>query len=181
MREILETQRLLLRQPQKEDAVAVVPLANDYDVAKNLATMPFPYTLADALAFIARAADLRAKGTGYTFAVLRKSDGALVGACGVHPERGFELGYWVGRPYWSQGFATEAARRVARFAFEDLNAKKVIAGWYQDNPASGRVLEKLGFSHEVDEERTSVARGAGTVCHMMALTRATFARLEMTP
>jgi ribosomal-protein-alanine N-acetyltransferase len=181
MREILETQRLLLRQPQKEDAAAMVPLANDFDVAKNLASMPFPYTLADARAFIARAADLRAKGTGYTFAVLRKSDGTLVGACGVHPERGHELGYWMGRPYWGQGFATEAARRVVRFAFEDLNAKKVIAGWYEDNPASGRVLEKLGFAHEKEEKRASVARGEHAVCRMMALTRASFARLEKTP
>jgi ribosomal-protein-alanine N-acetyltransferase len=181
MREMLETERLLLRPPQDDDAGPMVPLANDFDVAKNLASMPFPFTLDDALAFVARAADLRTKGTGYTFAVLRKSDGAFVGACGVHPERGFELGYWVGRPFWGRGFATEAARRVVRFAFEELNAKKIVAGWYEDNPASGRVLEKLGFAHEMEEKRESVARGAIAVCRMMALTRATFARLEMTP
>ena len=181
MREELETNRLLLRPPQDADAAAMTPLANNYAIAKNLLTMPHPYTLDDAHAFIARARERRAKGIDSSFAIFRKSDGALIGAAGVHPDRDFELGYWVGEPFWGKGYATEAARRVTRFAFEDLNAKEVRAGWYVDNPASGRVLEKIGFRYTEDEELPSLARGCSATCRRMVLTRSAFARLEQVP
>ena len=181
MREKLETERLLLRMPQEADAAAIVPLANNFAVAKNTVSMPYPYTLDDARAFVARSRERRAKGADYPFAIFKKAGMIFIGAVGVHPERNFEMGYWIGEPFWGQGFATEAARRVARFAFEDLNAKKIIAGWYQDNPASGRVLEKLGFRNERDEERPSMSRGQAVICRMMVLTRGAFARLEKTP
>src|SRR5436309_1489141 len=73
----------------------------------------------------------------YPFSILRKSDGMYVGCCAVHPVRDFEFGYWLGQPFWGNGFATEAARRVVRFAFEDLKAQKLLAGYMTDNPASG--------------------------------------------
>ena len=181
MREKLETERLILRPPQESDAAAMAPLANNLTLTKNTVSMPYPYTLDDARAFITRSRERRAKGADFPFAIFKKAGMTLIGAVGVHPERNFELGYWIGEPFWGQGYATEAARRVVRFAFEELNANKIVAGWYHDNPASGRVLEKLGFRHEKEEERPSMARGQAATCRMMALTRATFARLEKTP
>jgi len=64
---------------------------------------------------------------------------------GSHLDDGtFEFGYWLGKPYWKQGYATEAARRLVAFAFDDMKADYVWAGWFHDNPRSGNVLAKLG-------------------------------------
>jgi [ribosomal protein S5]-alanine N-acetyltransferase len=170
--EQLETERLILRPPKPGDVPRFVPLLADYDVAKNLSTAPHPYTEEAGHAYVARAAEKRAKGLNYSFAVLRKDDDAYIGACGVHPERDWEFGYWIGKPYWGLGYATEAARRVVRFAFEELNAEYLSAGWFHDNPASSRVLEKLGCVPLGQEERDCLARGAATICNRVILTRA---------
>jgi RimJ/RimL family protein N-acetyltransferase len=124
---ILETERLLLRPPQAADIGHFVPLLNDFDVSRNLSRVPHPYTEDDGCAFVVKAADQRARGEHFTFAVLRKTDTAFIGMCGVHPALGFEMGYWLGKPYWGQGYATEAAWRVAVFAFEVLAAERLVA------------------------------------------------------
>ncbi|MGQ0742442.1 MAG: GNAT family N-acetyltransferase [Alphaproteobacteria bacterium] len=178
MREELESERLLLRPPREDDIKALVVLANNYAVTKNTISMPFPYGIGDARSFLRRAKEGRALGKEYQFSIIRKSDLAFIGSIGVQPEREFEMGYWIGEPFWGQGYATEAARRVARFAFEELRATKISASWYDDNPASGRVLEKLGFRHEKDELRTSLSRRCAATCRFMTLTRAAFARMQ---
>jgi RimJ/RimL family protein N-acetyltransferase len=121
-----------------------------------------------------RAADERASGDEYSFVILRRRDNVLIGICGVRPAEGFEMGYWIGKPYWGQGYATEAARLVLAFAFGGLNAAQVIAGWMADNPASGRVLEKLGFRPLKTEERVSISRGHAVYCHLMGIDRQGF-------
>jgi ribosomal-protein-alanine N-acetyltransferase len=142
---ILETERLLLRPPERRDIPALVPLANDYDVAKNLSTLPHPYTVTHGEEFVARVGEQRASGTDFNFAITRKSDEAYMGGCGVHMKQGkFEFGYWLGKPFWNQGYATEAARRLVGFAFDKFETESIWAGWFFDNPASGHVLEKLG-------------------------------------
>jgi RimJ/RimL family protein N-acetyltransferase len=98
----------------------------------------------------------------------------LIGICAVHPWRDFELGYWLGEPYWGKGYATEAGRRVARFAFEELGATQLLSAYMHDNPASGRVLVKLGFLCTHDETRPCVSRAQEVLHHRMALTRARF-------
>jgi RimJ/RimL family protein N-acetyltransferase len=174
----LETERLLLRRPHAEDAAAIVPLAGDWEVAKNLGRLPHPYALADAEAFIARATEGRAAGTDFNFAITRKDDGAFMGGCGVHLRQAghFELGYWLGRPYWKNGYATEASRRLASFAFRELKIETLIAGWFHDNPASGRVLTKLGCVVTGSEQRDCAARGHAVYCHVVTLTREGFAQ-----
>jgi RimJ/RimL family protein N-acetyltransferase len=178
MHEKLETERLLLRPPLETDLAVMTALANDFGVLKNTATMPFPYTLADAQAFLTRAIERRAKGVGYSFAILCKANNAFIGGIGIHPEHEFELGYWLGRPFWGQGYATEAATRIVRFAFDELGAKKLTAGWYEGNEASSRVLEKLGFKPSGATMRESIARGASILSNQMVLTREDFARVE---
>jgi len=174
----LETERLLLRPPEASDIAAMVALANDYDVAKNLATMPHPYTEDDARSHLARAIDGRAKGSDFGFAITRRADSAFMGMTGVHlRDNGFfEIGYWLGKPYWRQGYATEAARKLAGFAFHALKATKVTAGYFHDNPASAHVLEKVGFRPDGASQRDCLARGHTVYCLGMLLERENFGR-----
>lgn len=172
---ILETERLLLRPPERRDIPAFAPLIGDYEVSKNLGTVPHPYAQSDALAWVLGLDERRAKGEAFQFGVTRKSDDAYMGGCGLHLQNGeFELGYWYGKPYWKQGYATEAARRVLEFAFGELQAPHVWAGWFHDNPRSGHVLAKLGFTSTGFEKRACMARGTDLGCNIVTLSRETF-------
>lgn len=172
------TQRLILRAPMVTDKSVFVAMLNDLEVAKNLTVVPHPYTQAHFLSFLAQCASMREAGTGFAYAVTRAMDGALIGLCAVDrwDDGVWELGYWYGRNYWRQGYASEAARAVMRFAFEDLGALMLTAGWFVDNPASGRVLEKLGFAPCGTMQRHCVSRGAEITSNRMLLTRDEFAR-----
>ena len=173
----LETERLLLRPPEFRDVPAIAALAGDWDVAKNLASMPHPYREDDAREFVSRTQMKGASGEVFCFAILRKADEAFMGCSGLNLKDGrFELGYWFGKPFWGRGYATEAAKKVVSFAFRDLKATSLSAGWFHDNPASGRVLEKLGCRPDGAEPRHSLARGHSVYCHMAALTREQFGR-----
>ncbi len=171
---ILETERLLLPPPSASDIGRVVAFLNDFDVAGNLARVPFPYTEDDGRAFIVRAATQRALGEEYAFAIAHKGERHLIGVCSVRPKSGFGLGYWIAKPYWGQGFATEAARAAVEFALAELGAERLAASWFHGNPASGRVLAKLGAEHAGEGFEDSLSRGAKVFCHKFVLTRAGF-------
>ena len=168
---ILDSERLILRPPRPSDIVAMAVWLGDFDVAKNTARVPHPYIEAYAEAFVASAPEGR-------FVIQRKADGLFLGCTGFHPDSGFEFGYWLGKPFWGFGYATEAAARLVRHGFEDLGQRSVHAGWYYDNPASGHVLAKLGARHNGSYIRDCVARGTPVLCHDMLLTRADFLRKE---
>lgn len=127
-----------------EHAPALQRLAADPRIAATT-RLPDPYPPDGAARFIAEATAARAEGTAYAFAVL--AEGTLVGSCGLKEVQGgeAELGYWIGVPYWGRGYATEAARLVALFAFETLGLRRLHAHTLVRNPSSGRVLEKVGF------------------------------------
>ncbi len=93
-------------------------------------------------------------------------------------EQRFELGYWLGRPYWSQGFATEVARELLAFSFRNLRLDEVEAGWFHDNPASGRVLEKVGFRPDGTGQRDCAARGESVLCNLVIMSRAEFGQRQ---
>ena len=171
---ILETGRLLLRPPRAADISHFVPLLKDFDVAKNLSRVPHPYTEDHACAFIVSAANGWASGEDLAFGIVTKAPPAYIGICGVHPARGWEFGYWLGKPYWGQGYATEAAGRLTAFAFDDLGAAQLSAGWFHDNPASGRVLAKLGCVPDGEDERSCLSRGTNVFCHKVVLKRADY-------
>ncbi len=175
----LESLRLLLREPCESDVRAIAALMNDWDVVKNLSRAPFPYLEEHARDFVGRQEGARAAGTDFTFAITQKDDGALVGMCGVHlRDEGFELGYWIGKPYWKRGYATEAAAQVLAFGFRNLRAEHIWAGWFHDNPASGHVLEKLGFRPNGCDQRDSAARGGGVLCNLVTMSRAEFGQRQ---
>lgn len=143
----VETARLVLRQPSRDDAETLAHLANDIAIAENLSTMPHPYTAADAMAFIDNTdvSPLR-----INFGIYAKDEGGrFVGTASLMPREGerFVVGYWVGRPYWGRGYATEATQAMVDLAFERLDAPSVAASARVTNGASRRVLEKSGFQY----------------------------------
>jgi RimJ/RimL family protein N-acetyltransferase len=172
------TQRLILRAPTMTDMPAFVAILNDYDVAKNLRLVPHPFTDTQFREVLAYRDRQRQAGDDYAFAVTRAMDGAPIGLCSA--ERGendaWEFGYWYGKQYWGQGYATEAAWPVLRFAFEDRGAEQLTAGWFDDNPASGAVLHKLGFSVTGVVRVHCVARDGEVLSNRVQLTKAQFAR-----
>jgi RimJ/RimL family protein N-acetyltransferase len=152
------TERLLLRPSWPEDAQELHRAIDDEGIVRNLARAPWPYRLDDARSFVTASQPILLPN----FMLMLRTDGAprLVGSCGLGEHNGeVELGYWIARPYWGLGFATEAGRAVIRIAHA-IGYKKLIAGHFTDNPASGRVLRKLGFKNTGRvEHRHSLGRG----------------------
>jgi RimJ/RimL family protein N-acetyltransferase len=150
-RSTLTTQRLLLRAFGEGDVPAVGRLADDIEIYRNTLKIPHPYTEADARLWLSIQREQSRAGTGAVFAITGKDDGLLMGACGmelVADYRRGELGYWLGRDYWGKGYATEAAAAVVAWGFETLALNRISAARFGDNPASGRVLEKIGMTQE---------------------------------
>jgi RimJ/RimL family protein N-acetyltransferase len=140
---VLETARLILRAPTLADAKALAILVNDRRIAEMTTRIPHPNTLADTEGFLATVN----RGDGETAFLITARDGTLLGLCGIARRSGQppELGYWLGVPYWGNGYATEAARAVIDHAFADLGYEALVSGARVSNPASRRVLEKCGF------------------------------------
>jgi len=166
---VLKSERLTLRPPRPADIEAMAVWLSDYDVAKMTSRIPHPYGEDDAEAFIARE-----PSDEQVFVIERKADGVFLGMTGINPAAGHEIGYWLGKPFWGFGYATEAAERLVAHAFEAMAADTVHAGFFADNPASGHVLAKLGARHNGSSMRFSRARGVAVLCHDMLLTRADF-------
>ena len=146
---------------------------SDYDVAAMTSRVPHPYSEEHAEEFLALPPDGR-----HVFVIERKADGLFLGMTGLHPGHGSEFGYWLGKPFWGFGYATEAAHRPVRHAFEHPGQQTVHAGWFADNPASGHVLAKLGARHNGSKMRDCRARGRAVLCHDMLLTQADFLRKQ---
>ena len=146
----LETERLLLREFLIADAPVVQRLAGDERISRTT-FVPHPYEDGMAAEWIrSQARDYRA-GKAINFAIVAMEEGTLVGSIGLRlspTHRRGELGYWIGVPYWGRGYCTEAGRAVVRWAFEALDLHRVCAPHFASNPASGRVLEKIGMRAE---------------------------------
>jgi len=148
---MLHTERLVLRPFTPEDAPEVQRLAGVREVADTTLLVPHPYPDGAATAWIATHAAGWAARRSITYAITERAAGALVGAIGLEVAaahaRG-ELGYWVALPCWGRGYATEAARELLAFGFDALGLNRIQAQYMTRNPASGRVLEKLGMRRE---------------------------------
>jgi [ribosomal protein S5]-alanine N-acetyltransferase len=165
----IRTPRLVLRAPALSDAARISLLAGDYDVASMTGTIPHPYSEQMAADWLA---SVLAGEEGVVFAIERS--GALIGCTGY---RGFgedhaELGYWIGKPYWGMGYATEAVRALILYAFEADGFDYLKVGHFSDNPASARIIAKFGFVPQGHEQRDCAARGARAHCLTYRLDRA---------
>lgn len=175
------TERLLLRPGWREDAAPLARLLADGTIARNAARMPHPYGEADALDFLSRPREPLLP----CLLVFTRTSGAprLIGGCGLHRDAdgAVELGYWIGRPYWGLGFATEAARAVLGMA-RACGHRAIRATHFVDNPASGRVLRKLGFRPTgAFERRPSRARGEDVLSAVYEVDEAAMMRCDDDP
>lgn len=163
------TARLLLRPGWAEDAPALAAAIADEAIVRNLATAPWPYGLKEAESFLAAPKDPALP----TFLLFARTDGApeLVGACGLgrRPSGAVELGYWIARAHWGKGYATEAGLQLIEIA-RTLGLARLEGSHFLDNPASGRVLEKLGFVPTgLTAPRMSCARGSEAMTRLLRL------------
>ncbi|MGL4818468.1 MAG: GNAT family N-acetyltransferase [Bacilli bacterium] len=147
----LTSERLTLRPFTEQDAPTVAAFCNNPKLSRTTLSLPYPYSLEDALDWIAKTTDNLIEGRSYELAITDLVTGELYGCIGLsyHPvHRVGEMGYWIGEPYWGRGYATEAVRTLLRFAFEVKSYHKVFARHFASNPASGRVMLKNGMRRE---------------------------------
>ncbi len=162
----LTTTRLLLRPLIPSDAERLVLLAGEWDVARMVSTIPHPYTDKHAQEFLA---GIEAGDEGIVFAI--EHGRLLIGCTGFNPQDdgSADLGYWLGKPYWGQGFATEAVTALLRRACTEAWFPFIRAIVFTDNPASVHVVEKLCVRLVGEDLRSCAARTEPAACYVYRL------------
>jgi len=151
IQQTLTTERLCLRLFEEADAATVTELCNNYNIYKSTLTLPYPYTLDCALSWIQHHRRNFETDRHYEFAICDRATGVLYGAIALtydHRYNHGEIAYWVGEPYWGYGYATEASKAILDFAFHVKKFHKVYGRHFASNPASGKVLQKIGMTQE---------------------------------
>ncbi len=176
---ILQTKRLILRPWCEEDAEDLYTYASDPEVGPP-AGWP-PHTSVEMSREIIRTA----LSAPETYAVCRNADGNPIGSIGLHrndlaeQDDEYELGYWIGKPFWGQGLIPEASREILRYAFEDLGMARIWCGHYDGNVKSRRVMEKLGFVYHHTTEGLEVRQmNEIRTGHVMLITRETWDKIK---
>ncbi|MCK4609281.1 MAG: GNAT family N-acetyltransferase [Gammaproteobacteria bacterium] len=158
-KETLTSERLLLRPFTLQDAKAVQKLAGDKAIADGTYYIPHPYTDGMAEQWITSHRASCESGSQVVFAVTLPGSDELVGAVGLFFTDGVECGYWIGRPYWDHGYATEATGRLLKYAFEDLGIVRIYADSFTWNKPSVKVMKKLGMRYYRSFEKYVDRRG----------------------
>src|SRR5436305_14172 len=155
---IFKTDRLVLSTWQSSDWMALRPIATDVEVMRYI-TGGVPWTDERIQSFVNRQLELFSERSFCRWKLLLKSTGEVIGFCGV----GFwgddldpEIGWWLARPYWGRGLATEAGRVALRDAFDRVGLKRIISIARPANTASVRIMEKLGLKRESEFEKYGV-------------------------
>jgi ribosomal-protein-alanine N-acetyltransferase len=151
MRPTIETKRLLLRPFELSDAKDVQRLAGDRAIADTTLNIPHPYEDGMAEEWISTHQPKFEAGELSNFAIVLRTSAQLIGSIGLRIVPRFEraeLGYWIGRQYWRNGYCTEAGRAILQYGFSVLRLNRIHASHLTRNPASGRVIQKLGMLHE---------------------------------
>ena len=147
----IETNRLLLRPFQISDANDVQRLAGDFEIADTTLFIPHPYEDGVAEQWISTHEENFKNGKELIFAITLQESKELIGSIGLILNKAnekAELGYWIGKPFWNKGYATEAAMAMLQFGFGELKLERIHAHYFARNPASGKVMEKLGMQYE---------------------------------
>ncbi len=177
---VLLSERLVLRAPHEEDIDALAHLANNANVATMVSRMPHPYTTADAADFVRRT-KLGEIGK-CVYAITKADNGAFLGCCGVEPTgdpNTVEIGYWLGEPYWNQGYTTEAAHALIDMVFRTReNVAQIDARCRVTNVASRRVVQKCGFQFQGSGLAASLALGSTVPVEWYRLDRKTWISLR---
>lgn len=150
----MRSPRLTYRELRLSDAARITALAGDWDVARMTARIPYPYSLTQAHEWISSIEPDE---------VIRvvELDRELIGAVGYNPvaDGSIEFGYWIGRPWWGRGYASEAAEALVRHCFDHVGIARLSCCHFVDNPASQRIITKLGFKMVGPCEAWCEARG----------------------
>lgn len=149
----LDTERLILRPFKAEDAPRVQLLAGEKIIADMTENIPHPYLDAMAEEWIGLHENWYKNRTAVVFAIVVRETGELIGAVSITQVSGQagNLGYWIGLPYWGQGYCTEASMRILEFGFNHYALSRIDARHLAENPASGRVITKSGFQYVRDD------------------------------
>ncbi|HIJ38729.1 MAG TPA: GNAT family N-acetyltransferase [Rhodospirillaceae bacterium] len=173
----LDTAHLRLRPMRADDAQTIFPLLNDWEMAKNTASIPFPYRLEDAQGFIAKVASETAAGRALVFAIEERISGQMIGCVGATVAGDIaEVGYWIGRDCWGRGYATEALRRCLRLLFDGGRVSMAWASVMPENQASRRVLEKAGLTFDQRKAVPLSARGITAELDYLSILRVDWER-----
>jgi RimJ/RimL family protein N-acetyltransferase len=173
MDRIIETERLLLRPLHDSDGPEITSKINNYEISKNLARVPFPYALADAEDFLEWAAGLDSRSAFRVIALKQKPE-ELIGMISydwVEDKQCAELGYWLIQEHWGKGLMSEAARAMVEFAFTSSSLENLSSCFFDENPASGKVLARAGFEITGPCSHFSKARGHEVPVTTVALTK----------
>lgn len=177
----LETKRLILRPWRLEDAEDLYKYASDPDVGLPAGWQP--HTSVENSREIIK----HVLSAPETYAVCLKEDGKAIGSVGFHrndlaeKEDEYELGYWIGKPFWGQGLIPEASREMLRRAFEELGLSRIWCGYYDGNVKSRRVQDKLGFVYHHTTEGIEVSLvGEVRTGHVMLMTKETWEEIKKT-
>lgn len=177
-RPALDSLRLTLRPFAPTDAAMVQALAGERAVADTTLNIPHPYEDGMAEDWIAGHDEQFREGSNAIFAITDKENAQLLGAVSLRIQaalRKAELGYWVGVPYWNRGYATEAAGALLAYGFDELGLNRIAAQHLVRNPASGRVMQKLGMSHEGTLRQATMKWGAFEDLELYSILRSEWA------
>jgi RimJ/RimL family protein N-acetyltransferase len=147
----LATSRLLLRPFTLADAPRITAMLQTPEIAANMLSIPYPYEEHHAVTWLESLNISYENGLGLSYAVTLRDSSDLIGSIGLYSNAqhgNAEMGYWLGIDYWGNGYVTEAARTLLTYAFDVLNLHKVFCHHFMRNPASGRVMQKLGMTQE---------------------------------
>jgi [ribosomal protein S5]-alanine N-acetyltransferase len=163
------TKRLVLRPVRADDAETLAHLSSDFDIARMTVRIPFPNPVAGVRAW------MQSSIASGEHAFVPTIAGNIIGVVSYfpppHATQG-ELGYWVSKPHWGKGYATEMVRGLIRHAFLSPDLHEVPIEHFSDNPASGRVIAKCGFKPVGQRTLHSLARGQDVLSLTYRLTRA---------
>jgi RimJ/RimL family protein N-acetyltransferase len=183
MNRIIETERLLLRPLRDDDAEAIMALINDFDISKNLARVPYPYHRSDADEFLSWVKDCTLKSR-FSAICLREKPQTLQGCISYEWHEGkqnAELGYWLSKPLWGKGLMSQAAIATVDHAFEVAGINTLASCYFDENPASGKVLQHAGFQMVGACTQFSKAQQRNVAVTNMELTRSTWRNKKAAP
>jgi RimJ/RimL family protein N-acetyltransferase len=169
----LETERLLLRPLRADDGPAIAAKIDNYEICKNLSRVPYPYHLSDAEEFLDWALQLDHR-SAFRVINLKQQPDDLIGLISydwMQDKQKAELGYWLVQEHWGKGLMTEAARTMVDLAFTQSNLDSLSSCYFNENPASGKVLSRAGFQVSGTCMNYSKARGEEVPVTTMVLAR----------
>lgn len=173
---VIETGRLVLRAPRPADLDSCAELLGDYEVARMLSRVPYPYDLEAGRSYLARSVERWQDIAGADELGFHVDhDGRMIGGMGFKKLQATpEIGYWLGRPYWGRGFMSEAVEAAVTWLFEHTDHERLAGEAMTENSGSLKVLEKLGFRHVGEVGCASVSRGATVPALRMEVTKTEF-------